>query len=241
MSKALSAIIVCVLLCAPAGCRKKERPPPTREAAEPAHQHMQAHFDAIVRIRDALIAGDIKSAKTAAQWIIDNDQDPGIEAWRESVAEIRQWSRDMVRASKIETAAAAGAELARACGRCHAANGVSPDLGAAKLPPKAPGLVPDMQRHNWAAERMWEGLIGPSESRWNAGIAELAKAPLTSDTIVATKSADPSIAELAQQVNALGEEARGIPATAWDTRGAIYARYLSTCAACHQALRPERR
>jgi len=198
---------------------------------------MQAHFDAIVAIRDRLIAGDLDSARMHARWILENESEPGIASWQAYVAEIQEWASGVVNASGIEPAAAAGAELARACGHCHAGNAVPPDLGAAEPPPAgASGRVPHMQRHQWAAERMWEGLIGPSEARWNAGVAELAEAPLASDEILAHESAGPRITELAAQVHALGEQARGIPATAWDTRSALYGRFLSTCAACHQAI-----
>jgi mono/diheme cytochrome c family protein len=232
MKQAFSVAIVCVSLCAAVACRKDE---PKRST--PVHEHMQAHFDAIVGIRDALIDGNLESAKQKARWIVENDADPGIASWRESVAEIRRWSADLVHASGIQPAAAAGAELARACGRCHAGNGVSPDLGVVEPPLAASGTVPHMRRHHWAAERMWEGLVGPSEARWNAGTAELAVTPLTPDVILAKQSAAPAITDLANEVHALGKQARGIPATAWDTRSAMYARFLSTCAACHQAMR----
>jgi mono/diheme cytochrome c family protein len=87
---------------------------------------------------------------------------------------------------------------------------------------------------------MWEGLIGPSEDRWTAGAAELAEAPLTSEEILAAQTAPPWMSELAAHVHALGEQARGTPAMAWDTRSAVYGQFLSTCARCHQAVPPAR-
>jgi hypothetical protein len=93
-----------------------------------------------------------------------------------------------------------------------------------------------MLRHQWAAEQMWDGLIGPSEARWNDGIAELAEAPLVQDEILANATPTPAIAELAADVHALGDEGR--KATTWEQRAAIYGRLLGTCAACHAAIRP---
>ncbi|MGE3888978.1 MAG: hypothetical protein AB7H81_21315 [Vicinamibacterales bacterium] len=203
---------------------------------------MQAHFDAIVAVRDALIGGDLAEARSRAQWIVDNDAEPGIASWREYADEIQRWAADVVKASAIEPAAAAGAELARTCGRCHSGHAVPPDLGASALTPPVAGTDPvaHMRQHQWAAERMWEGLIGPSESRWNAGTAELARAPLTSKEVLSEPSAVKQVDDLTARVRALAAEARDIPATAWDTRSAIYGRFLSTCAACHQTIRQTR-
>jgi hypothetical protein len=202
---------------------------------------MQAHFDAIVAIRDALIAGDLDGAKTKARWIVENEAEPGIASWGEYVAEIHERAGGIVEASAIEAAAASSAELARTCGRCHAAHAVPPELGTSEpAPGPASGTVAHMLRHQWAAERMWEGLIGPSEVRWSAGAAELAEAPLAPEEILADQSAASRITDLGDQVHALGEQARGIPATAWGTRSAMYGRFLSTCAACHQAVRAAR-
>jgi len=232
MMRIRSVAIACFSLCAAAGC--------PMDASAGTHEHMQAHFDAIVAVRDALIAGSLDEARAKARWIVENEAEPGIASWGQYVAEIRERAAEVVNASGIEAAAAASAELARACGHCHAGHAVPPELGAAEPPPAASGRVPHMLRHQWAAERMWEGLIGPSEARWKTGAAELAEAPLGSTEILAEQSAAPRITELADQVHSLGEQARQIPATAWGTRSAMYGRFLSTCAACHQAVRPAR-
>jgi hypothetical protein len=200
------------------------------------HQDMQEHFDAIVAIRDALIEGDLAAAQAKARWIVAAETVPGIATWQEFAAEIRSWADDVVEATAIEAATGPAAELARTCGRCHSVHAVPSHLAAADPPPIGAGRVPHMLRHRWAAERMWEGLIGPSEERWSAGIAELAETPLLDEPEGATPA--PRIAELAARVHQLGAEASGIPATAWDTRSALYARFLATCADCHQTMRP---
>ena len=91
-----------------------------------------------------------------------------------------------------------------------------------------------MLRHQWAAEQMWDGLIGPSEARWNDGVTELAEAPLGQDEIFANATATPAIGKLATDVHALAAEGR--KATTWDDRAAVYGRLLASCAACHAAI-----
>jgi len=244
--------IASLLLCCAASCRKDE---PKGSAVEPAapsetvpaatggtratvptHEYMQEHFDRIVGIRDGLIAGNLEAAKANALWLVEHETDPAVSSWSEYVVDVRQQAAQVVSASDFEPAAAAAAELAKTCGRCHVAHGVSPALGTPEQPVAASGQVPHMRRHQWAADRMWEGLIGPSETRWQAGVEVLAEAPLTSDEIFTNQSAAPWITELAAQVHELGKQARGAPATAWDTRSAVYGRFLSTCARCHEAI-----
>jgi hypothetical protein len=194
---------------------------------------MQAHFDAIVAIRDALIAGNLDNAKAEAKRITGDRVEPLITSWREYVGEIRQWAATVETATGLEEAAAAAAELARACGHCHSGHSVPLDLGTSEPADATPGTIPQMRRHQWAAERMWEGLVGPSEARWNRGASQLVRSALTPAQALDSQTAA-RVARLAARVQALGEEAHELPATAWDTRSATYGRFLSTCAACHQ-------
>lgn len=242
--------ILSVALCGAAGCRREEpgaapgeKPPVSGPASAPAsappRSGGQAHFDAIVAIRDAVVAGDLDEAKAKARWILDDETLPNIPAWRESAADIKQWAAAVANAPGIEPAAAGGAELAKTCGKCHSVLRVSPDiLGTARpAPPLEGGTVEKMRRHQWAAERMWEGLVGPSEERWTAGVAELVATPLLPDEIEADPGAAGRVGDLAATVHALGEQARGLPAQTWDTRAAMYGRYMATCAACHLEVR----
>jgi hypothetical protein len=209
------------------------------ETAGAIHQDMKAHFDAIVTIRDALIAGDLPAAQAKARWIVEDETVPGIATWQELAMEIRSQAAGVVDATSVEAATGPAAELARTCGRCHSVHSVRPpSLSAREPPPIGSARVPHMLRHQWAAERMWEGLVGPSEERWNAGIAELAETPLHREELELGPTAASHITDLATRVHQLGAEASGIPATAWDTRSALYARFLATCADCHRTMRP---
>src|SRR5262245_53079650 len=73
------------------------------------------------------------------------------------------------------------ANTAAVCGQCHAAAGSGPSFPEADDADAELGLSDTlgdrMERHAWAANRMWEGLIAPSDSAWRAGSAELASVP----------------------------------------------------------------
>ena len=82
-----------------------------------------------------------------------------------------------------------------------------------------------MVRHLWAADRMWEGLVGPSDDAWLAGSSALAGSlSLPSGNVRGPE-------ELLRQVGALAGEAE--TATGQEARAEIYGRLLGTCSQCH--------
>jgi cytochrome c553 len=87
-----------------------------------------------------------------------------------------------------------------------------------------------MDRHAWAADRMWEGLIAPSDAAWHEGVSELATVP--SKAPKEQPALAPEFVRELREVRALGAEAR----RAHDASGraALYARVLTTCAGCHE-------
>jgi hypothetical protein len=205
-------------------------------SSRPSRELMQDHFTAVVLVRDALIAGNLELAKWNGSFLAQREPDPAVASWSMYVDHLRERAAELADAPTLAAAAAASAGLALECGRCHAANAATPTFPTVDRRIAASGTRPHMLRHQWAAEQMWDGMIGPSEARWNDGVAELAEAPLGQDEIFANATAAPAIAELAADVHALGEEGRG--AKTWDDRAAVYGRLLATCAACHAAIPP---
>ena len=110
---------------------------------------------------------------------------------------------------------------------CHQELGVSPSFATHATAPKDLATVPArMLRHQWAAARLWEGIIGASEESWRGGLDVLAAAPLGEDQIGPRR-------DLAKKLQQLAIEARrkkGGP----DER--TYGDILGTCAACHVAV-----
>ena len=136
-----------------------------------------------------------------------------------------------ITASDIEEAAAATAAIAVDCGNCHRATGVEPDFVEAGDPAEWADTASHMQRHQWAADRLWEGLIGPSDGSWSRGIRMLAEEPLLG-TVTGWDDADSEEGDyLARQVHELGRDAAS--ALTPDARITVYQKMLATCATCH--------
>jgi hypothetical protein len=90
-----------------------------------------------------------------------------------------------------------------------------------------------MQRHQWAMDRLWEGLIGPSDAAWTRGTAELAEEALhaadLSDSVTASEANE--LENIAREVHELG--AAGVGLTSLNDRSQVYGRILGLCADCH--------
>jgi len=86
-----------------------------------------------------------------------------------------------------------------------------------------------MYRHMWAADRLWEGLTGPSDDAWRSGAEVLARAP-ASPPVTETPLPAGVVALLAE-VRELGQAA--LEAETLAQRANLYAPFLASCAGCH--------
>jgi hypothetical protein len=80
-----------------------------------------------------------------------------------------------------------------------------------------------MARHLWAADRLWEGLVGGAEDAWGQGLEVLAATPLPAAQLGATRE------PLARKLQSIATGARKGPAD----HAAVYGELLTTCAGCH--------
>lgn len=197
-------------------------------------QHMFEHFSAISELQRAIAHGHLDEAKQHAQWLLDHAE-PTAEGWRPYVDEMRAAAGEVARAPDLPMAAALAARLGRACSRCHAARSAVITFAWEPAPDESPDLQVQMKRHQWAAARLWEGLVGPSDEMWIEGTSVLAGAKL--DAWAATGGAPRGdVAALAAKVRQLA--ARATKITALSDRELLYGELLSTCAGCHQLVRP---
>jgi len=147
------------------------------------------------------------------------------------VREVNHQAKSVMDAPDLAGAARGAALMAERCGSCHtdsAAKVTFEPLGAA---PAGSGAAPHMLRHQWALDRLWEGLVGPDDARWIAGAEALSDAPLAPTD--ATDKGDLNIAEiarLADLAHALGLKARDAKG---DARAPLYGEMLTTCQSCH--------
>lgn len=193
--------------------------------------HMQEHLVRVNAIRDAILVSDLEGLREPAIWLADHDPAPDTElVYEPFMLALRERAADIATATDIESAAAATARIAVACGNCHRAVGVEPDLGQASDPPAWSDLASHMRRHSWAVERLWEGLIGPSDIAWSRGIRMLAEAPLLG-VEPSWDGAEAEGDELARRVHELGNDAAS--ALTPEARITVYQKMLATCAECH--------
>jgi mono/diheme cytochrome c family protein len=203
-----------------------------RDGVTPTQAHMFAHFDRAGEVHDALVRGELGRAQEAAEWIAthqDTRELPGNHP--ELEAEMQHYASLVSLSSELRGAAQAAAHMGRTCGDCHRLNDVSPRFLIGTAPPGGTGAQAEMARHVWAAERMWEGLVGPGDRAWGSGAEALKSGWLDPQQVVSNPEDRPRIRELVGQVYVLGMEAES--ATDAEARAEIYGEFLTTCNECH--------
>ena len=235
----------CLALAMPACFEPPPDPSPARTTAPPGSKmpgaappgtaaRMVGHFQESLRIKDAVISGELEDLREPASRLRDRT-DAYPESWRPFMQANMDFATMAFTAHDIPTAARAAAGLALTCGECHMALGAGPKFAA---PGQAPAASPHatrehMLRHQWAADRMWDALVSRSDDDWQAGAAALTDAPLSRDDLMADFELPDDILGLDEHVFELGARAR--TTRTWSARGAIYGDFLASCANCHQS------
>jgi hypothetical protein len=129
--------------------------------------------------------------------------------------------------------------LGQRCAACHQAAPATiafPKVLEPRGDPDPRQRVPgQMAHHEWAAARMWEGLIGPSDALWTQGAAALARTPMTLTAEAGEPGHDLGIADDAARLHLYGTRA-GQVATLQE-RSQLFGDLLATCAHCHSVIR----
>ena len=224
------ARIITLLLLSVTACLAQEQLDGESRVVSSFQEHMHSHLDQVSAIKSAVIAGNLAGVREPAHWLATHKEPGGLlGSWKTHVDKMQNSAQKAADAKDLATAAVAVSEIGSACGDCHQASGFSVSFGVDSRPPEEnQSLMTQMQRHLWAADRMWEGLIGPSDKAWTEGTRILAEVQLQAADIDDT---DSQVPELLQRVQQLGEKGANLPAT--ENRGALYAEFLSQCASCH--------
>jgi cytochrome c553 len=215
-------------------------PPPPADAAPPdaaaptLQDHMTGHFTVVSELERAIARGHLEEAQHLATWLGAHEE-PQQEGWRPFVDELHSAALAVATAPDLPTAAALAARLGRACSKCHQARAAVVTYSWEPVPDEHPSLAAQMKRHQWAAARLWEGLVGPSDEMWNEGTAVLATAKLDAQA-AAGGAPRGDVVALAAKVRELARRATKL--TDQDARAELYGELLSTCAGCHQLVRP---
>jgi cytochrome c553 len=192
---------------------------PPAPLANPMAQHGVATF----AMRYALARGDLEGFRSAAGIFASGAEvmpDPHFRVAFKPVAAAAQQAK---LAETTDSQARALAELGLACARCHVEHG-RPEVSLTAPPT-------ELRRHVWAADRMWEGLMGPSIDAWSKGADAMSDAPLFRD--------DPAPVELPVATLAMRTwtSARmGRDATSDEVRATAFAGVYATCSDCHARL-----
>ena len=150
-------------------------------------------------------------------------------------ADVRDPADRIAQTADLSTAAIELGRLAGACGSCHATAGVTAEVRARTAPAASTSLAAQMTRHAWGVARLWEGVTGPADRAWTDGAGVIAETPCDVSTVMHGK---PNVQafELAEQLRDQG--IRASSASDLTARANLYGEVMSTCASCHQVLRP---
>lgn len=197
-------------------------------------EHMHDHYDAVVKIQNAVIGGVLEDTREPARWLMEHETPAGLPAhWEEYVHAMRTAARDTLEAQDVASAASATSRLGLACGSCHVTNNVAVEFESVERPSDSEQARAHMQRHQWAADRMWEGLIGPSNFAWSRGANLLFESPMHPEALGA-EAGDDALLGMARRIHQLAANATAVSDP--EEKADIYAEFLANCAACHNAL-----
>jgi cytochrome c553 len=190
---------------------------------------MEGHYNSAIGGHDALIRGDLETLRARLAEIHERSLPPAAPAsWRTHEARLHTASRGAATASDLESAALAMAAVAEACGSCHTAVGLEEIYRRPAAPQGDSPVETAMLGHQWATERLWEGVTGPWDDAWVRGADALAQSRVFTEEGTPPSS---SLQAREAEMRRLGEEAK--LATQLSTRSEVYGRLLATCGACH--------
>jgi hypothetical protein len=179
---------------------------------------MARHFGDLLDITHLLLAGKLDDARTRAFLLTRPPHDDGLAELAAESQAVEDAAGALRNAPSLADACRLTAKVAEACASCHVH---SSRLFRAAPPPEEPS---GMQRHAWAADRLWEGVVLGDDRRWRQGLEVLAMRPI----------AMPKGERLqAMAIDSLGQlEQRS---DSYESRAHAYGEMLVTCSSCHQS------
>ncbi len=218
----LGALPLLALACSPG--------PP---GVSPVQAHMYAHLDRASEVHDALVRGNLERAREGAEWLGNHQDTRKLPEGSDQLgALMAQYAVEIQTAPDLPEAAVAAAQMGRTCGDCHRQYEVTPRFLVGTAPPTGESSDAQMARHVWAAERMWEGLLGPQDFAWVSGAHSLREGWLNAGELVTDPKDAQEIRKLVQQVYSLGSRAE--TAHSSEARAELYGEFLTTCINCHE-------
>jgi cytochrome c556 len=202
---------------------------------------MTGHFETAAELYAAVAAGDLSRVKAAGEDLLARETGAGMPAGaQDRVEELQAFTRLAVGAPDVTAAARAVARVGAACGSCHRQVKRGPNYERLSDAPQGGSPVAErMLRHRWAADRLWEALVGPSDKAWDAGVTVLSDAPLFTDELTREVAQYEAVTRLAWTVHDVGARSRDVHDVR--ARADLFGDLLATCASCHTLLGQVRR
>ena len=193
-----------------------------------ARYHMRMHFGDLRMIEQALVDGKLAEGLSVAYLLTRPSDDPGLAKWAAQSSRVSAAALELMKAQHIDEALRRLARVAVACAGCHIVADSAPTFAPPPAqPPDQPTRAARMARHAWAADRLWEGIVGNDDARWKRGLAVLAEAPLSPEVLADARSSATSLQAYARdQLDMRG-------ATPIADRASAYGEMLVLCARCH--------
>lgn len=219
------------------------RPSPT--AREPAPEpaggltqldvEMHAILGAVRTIHAALLRSDLDGARDQAARLARLEVPGELGAWERPFRLMREQSTRLATAPSAGEARRRATELATYCADCHMVKARAASFPALPAPETDGTLRGAMERHRWAADTMWLGIIGPSPTLWRSGLQAIGDLPVTTEH-AATPDARLEMERLRRRLDQFGPSADRDLEGQGD-RAARLAAILEVCAACHAVAR----
>jgi hypothetical protein len=225
-SRKLSLIAFLAACQAATADTPKPEPPPAQrfEHDMTLRFHMHQNYDLVRAIERLLIRDKLDEAKRFAGAIAVAPDEPAHGPWAALTATVRDRAMAVARATSVDDALRKETQLAAACADCHRDNNGSAMFEKPPAaPPDRPTVDARMARHRWAADRLWEAVVGDADDAWQEGLDVLAAAPLEMDAERA-----PFARELQRLANTARRTRRPVV-----NRAGTYGEILVTCAGCH--------
>ncbi|MBP9088867.1 MAG: hypothetical protein KBG15_22275 [Kofleriaceae bacterium] len=220
---------------APAPAPTPPANPEPGSAAELAQQiiavrgRMHTRLEAIRGIGNAIALSDLAQAQTEGRKLAALEDPEVLPQWQPFLAQVRISGEQLAQAKDIAAAAPAAARLGALCGSCHQTLSGHATYSAAEQPAPGTTLASQMANHQWAAARLWDGLVGPSEERWMQGAQALSAIKIDVAEVKV------KLELWTSKVRQLATDAKNTPAG--DGRVALFGNLLTACAGCHAVIR----
>jgi hypothetical protein len=235
MKSALLVVSITLLLACGGSPQSSRSEAPTPAEDVTTAKAMHRHFEDVNAIERALISGDLASAHEHAHSAREGFRGRIPAGWDRYVERAVASAEMMEVTTDLGVAARLAGTMAGTCGDCHTARSVQAVQLDKAVPERSGDSFDDfMLRHRWATDRMWEGLIGPSNAAWNAGAAVLKETHVDEADVAGRIEMTPELRDLLGEIRRAAQTAE--ETQGYKERQLLFGNLLAGCAGCHRAM-----